>query len=113
MTNTLKNAASAATTTKTTCTRRRFGTVIQTQAPAIVPRFMGYKQAAIYSGLGERVLQLYVAAGHIRASHCRAPGNSRGRTLLDRASIDEFIERGIGAPPTELAMNANRKGSLS
>lgn len=71
-------------------------------------RWLTYKNASRYSGLGVRVLQNYAKAGFIRSSNACAPGCSRGRRLIDRRSLDAFIEAGVGAPPTTLAMNAKR-----
>jgi hypothetical protein len=82
----------------------------RTKPPSITPRWLTYEQAAIYSGLGTRVLENHVRAGFIRSSNACAPGATRGRRLLDRLSLDEFIEAGVGKAPTELAMNSNRKG---
>jgi len=73
------------------------------------PRWMGYAMASHYSGLGQRVLQNHVAAGFIRSSNAVAPGSTRGRRLIDRESLDAFIEAGVGSK-TELVMNANRGG---
>jgi hypothetical protein len=80
---------------------------------SVTPHWLTYEQAAIYSGLGIRVLQNHVRAGFIRSSNACAPGASKGRRLLERASIDAFIEAGVGKPPAELAMNAKRKGGKS
>ena len=80
------------------------------QSQTITPRWLTYDQAAIYSGLGTRVLENHVRAGFIRSSNACAPGATRGRRLLDRLDLDRFIEAGVGKAPTELAMNANRKG---
>lgn len=72
----------------------------------ITPRWFTYSQATAYSGIGERTLQNHIRAGHIRSSNCCAPGSTRGRRLIDRKSLDAFIEAGVGAPPTRLAMNS-------
>ena len=71
-------------------------------------RWLTLEAAAIYSGIGARTLQSRIKDGAIRSSNCCAPGASRGRRLIDRESLDSFIESGVGAPPTALAMNANR-----
>jgi len=76
----------------------------------ITPRWLTYEQAAVYSGLGCRVLENHVRAGYIRSSNACAPGATRGRRLLSRESLDKFIEAGIGKPPSVLPMNSNRKG---
>jgi hypothetical protein len=77
---------------------------------SITPRWLGFDQAAIYSGLGIRVLQNHVKAGFIRSSNACAPGASRGRRLIDRESLDAFIEAGVGKTAV-LAMNSGRGGA--
>lgn len=83
---------------------------MSTQAHPITPRWLGYEQAAIYSGLGIRVLQNHAKAGFIRSSNACAPGSTRGRRLIDRESLDAFIEAGVGKTAV-LAMNSNREGA--
>jgi hypothetical protein len=78
---------------------------------AITPRWLTYDQAALYSGLGIRVLQNHTKAGFIRSSNVCAPGCVRGRRLIDRESLDAFIEQGVSRAPTALAMNVNRRGA--
>ena len=77
---------------------------------SITPRWLTYKQAAIYSGLGTRVLENHVRAGFIRSSNACAPGATRGRRLLDRLALDQFIESGVGKAPSVLAMNKKHNG---
>ena len=72
----------------------------------ITPRWLTYASAAKYSGLSARTIQNYVNAGHVQSSNVMAPGATRGRRLIDRASLDAFIERGLSAPKTTLAMNS-------
>lgn len=74
------------------------------------PRWLTFQKASFYSGLGERVLQNHVKNGFIRASNVCAPGATRGRRLIDRESLDAFIEAGVGKK-SELAMNSNRGGN--
>jgi hypothetical protein len=74
----------------------------------IAPRWLGLKQAEIYSGIGLRCLQNYIAAGLIRSSNVIAPGNTRGRRLVDRESLDAFIEEGVKRAPAQIVMNSNR-----
>ena len=106
-----KTAATAATTKTTTKSTRRFGTVTHKQAPAIAPAWLTYSAAERYSSIGARTLQERVREGVIRSSNVCAPGASRGKRLLCRASLDAFILAGVDAPPTALAMNANKKGA--
>lgn len=67
---------------------------------------MGIHQAALYSGVSSRLIENWIRAGLIRSSNVIAPGSTRGRRLIDRESIDAFIEAGVSNPPARLAMNA-------
>lgn len=78
-------------------------------AIAIAPRWLTLAAAAAYSGLNARTIQLHIARGLIRSSHVKAPEASRGRRLVDRLSLDEFIEAGVSVPPAVLAMNQNHR----
>jgi hypothetical protein len=73
----------------------------------ITPRWLSYKGASHYSGLSIRVLQDHVKGGRIVASNVIAPGATRGRRVISRESLDQFIEQGIGRVST-LSMNLNR-----
>ncbi|MEI6654167.1 MAG: helix-turn-helix domain-containing protein [Verrucomicrobiota bacterium] len=77
-----------------------------TSQSTITRRWLTYELAEIYSGIGARTLQNHIRAGHIRSSNACAPGATRGRRLIDRESLDAFIEAGVGAPMTQLAMNS-------
>lgn len=77
----------------------------------IEPRWLTYEGAERYSGLNKRTLQNYVKDGHVRSSNVKQPGATRGRRLIDRQSLDEFIEGGISEPPTDLAMNRKKRAS--
>jgi hypothetical protein len=70
----------------------------------ITPRWLTLTQASIYSGLGTRVLQNCIQAELIRSSLVCAPGSTRGRQLVDRESLDAFIEAGV-SKGTDLPMN--------
>jgi len=80
---------------------------------SILPRWLTLEGASTYSGLTIRTLQNYIAAGHVRSSNVVAPGNTRGRRLLDRASLDAFIEEGLTRPPSDIPMNRGRKTKRS
>lgn len=84
---------------------------MRNKASSITPRWLSYDQAANYSGLGKRVLQNHVKAGYVRSSNCIAPGCSRGRRLIDRESLDAFIEAGVDRPPSDLVMNRDRSSA--
>jgi len=81
-------------------------------AQLIAPRWLTLDKAAAYCGLGQRCLQNYIKAGHIRSSNAVAPGATRGRRLIDRESLDAFIEAGVGGK-TMLIMNENRPARAS
>ena len=77
------------------------------------PRWLTYQAAKNYCGISNRTHQNYENAGLITAANVIQPGHRWGRKLLDRYSLDVFIEAGVGRPPTELAMNLNRNTSHS
>jgi hypothetical protein len=89
--------------------KNQFVGALGKKAHSITPRWLTYDQAAIYSGLGTRVLENHVRYGFIRSSHACAPGATRGRRLICRESLDAFIEAGVNRPPLELAMNSKQK----
>ena len=86
---------------------------MQTKKHAIIPKWLTLEGASTYSGLTIRTLQNYIAAGHVRSANVVAAGNSRGRRLVDRASLDAFIEQGLTRPPSEIVMNRGRKTKSS
>jgi hypothetical protein len=88
-------------------------THLQKQQHAISPRWFTLEGASTYSGLTIRTLQNYIAAGHVRSATVVAAGKSRGRRLVDRASLDAFIEQGLTRPPSEIVMNRGRKTKRS
>jgi hypothetical protein len=74
----------------------------------ITPRWLTLKGAARYSGLSERTIVNYIKDGLIVSSNVIRPGASRGRRLVDRISLDAFIEAQIGKT-CEIAMNRHRQ----
>ena len=68
------------------------------------------KAAATYSGLSIRLIQDYVKTGLVVASHVTKPGASRGRTLVELASLDRFIRQGIGGK-ADIKLNTHREDS--
>ena len=68
------------------------------------PRWGKKAVASRYSGLSVRLLDDLVARDIVRSSLVRQPGCERGVRLIDLASLDEYIERGIGQT-TDLEMN--------
>lgn len=75
---------------------------------SIVPRWLTLKGAAIYSGLSERTIENYIKADLIISSNVVMPGASRGRRLVERESLDAFIEQFIGGR-SDIAMNRDRQ----
>jgi hypothetical protein len=66
------------------------------QANNTRPKWLTYQTAPRYCGLCARTLQNYEKAGLIRVANVIMPGSKRGRKLIDRESLDEFIEANIG-----------------
>jgi hypothetical protein len=56
------------------------------------PRWLKVDAAVIYSGISRAVLYRILAEGKIRSSSLRSPGALRGIRLIDRASLDAYIE---------------------
>jgi len=78
---------------------------VQTAPPA---RWLSVKSAAAYCGVSDRTLETWDAKGLIRSSNVVMPGASKGRRLIDRESLDAFIESHIATPPAVLAMNGKK-----
>ena len=66
------------------------------QSDKIKPKWLTYQTAPRYCGLCEGTLRNYEKAGLIRVANVIIPGSKRGRKLIDRESLDEFIEASIG-----------------
>lgn len=77
------------------------------KSETITPRWLTLEGAATYSGLTSRTIQNYIAAGHVRSSNVIAAGKTRGRRLVDRLSLDSFLEQGVSLPPAEIVMNTS------
>ena len=72
------------------------------------PRWLSLASAAVYAGVSKRLVEIWERDGHIRAARLITPGNMRGRTLVDRESLDAFIESYVGTPPAAIKMNERR-----
>jgi molybdenum-dependent DNA-binding transcriptional regulator ModE len=59
----------------------------------IAPQWLTIEGATRYSGLSDGTIWTYIREGHIVSSNIVLPGNIRGRRLINRASLDAFIER--------------------
>ena len=73
---------------------------MDTQHNTYEKKWLTLQAAAAYSGLNIRTLQNYAREGLIIASTVKQPGASRGRRLVKKQSIDDFIEAGIGETST-------------
>ena len=78
------------------------------QPSATQGRWISFQAASPYTGVSVRTLQNWDKAGHLRVANV-TPAGTRGRRLIDRASLDQFIESFIGAPPSKIGMNKNRE----
>jgi hypothetical protein len=56
------------------------------------PRWLKVGAAVNYSGISRAVLYRILAEGKIRSSSLRSRGALRGIRLIDRASLDAYIE---------------------
>jgi hypothetical protein len=59
----------------------------------ITPQWLTIEGVRQYSGLSSNTIYKYVHSGHIVNALVKLPGNTRGRRLINRASLDAFIER--------------------
>ena len=74
----------------------------------ITPRWLTLEGAARYCGVSSRTIENYIKDGLIVSANVIRPGASRGRRLVDRCSLDSFIEQFIGMK-CEIAMNRQKK----
>lgn len=68
--------------------------------------------AAQYAGVSERLVELWLAAGTIKTTLVRMPGKRRGVRLVNRESLDSFLEEGVGEV-VDLEMNRKGKGNTA
>jgi hypothetical protein len=74
-------------------------------------RWLSLQDSAHYAGTSKRLIELWEKAGHIRVARVITPGHTKGRVLVDRESLDSFIESYIGTPPADIAVvKHNREG---
>ena len=71
--------------------------------------WMTYKGGASYSGLSTRLLEDAVKDNLIVSSLVTKPGATRGRRLINRASLDAWIEAGIGSAAELPQFNAGKE----
>ena len=58
----------------------------------ITPQWLTIEGARRYSGLSDGTIYAYIRAGYVVSAMVTLPGNRRGRRLINRASLDAFIE---------------------
>ncbi len=58
----------------------------------IAPQWLTIEGATRYSGLSDGTIRTYIREGHIVSANIVLPGNRRGRRLINRPSLDAFIE---------------------
>lgn len=68
------------------------------------PRWLSYESAAAYSSFCSGHLERLAKAGLIKSHNVRMPGASRGRRVIDRHSLDSYIESS-GDDPSPIVMN--------
>lgn len=79
-----------------------------TKIDTIEPRWLTLQNAASYTGVSQQTLRNWAKAGHIRLVNV-TPMGGRGRVLIDRLQLDEFILTYVGAPASEIVMNSTGK----
>ncbi len=62
----------------------------------LTKRWASIRDAATYSGLSKRTIEVLIKDNLIRSACPKRKGASRGRRLIDLRSLDEWIESGIG-----------------
>lgn len=85
--------------------------VKQAQKSTPSARWLTFQAGAKYVGVSERTLENWEKLGCFKVARVIAPGKTKGRALIDRESLDDYITQFIGNPPAEIAMNANRGGA--
>jgi hypothetical protein len=64
-------------------------------APKLEARWLRVPAAVVYSSLSRARLYSLLAEGQIRSASIRASGRQRGIRVIDRLSIDQFLEKNI------------------
>jgi hypothetical protein len=66
------------------------------ESQRLVPRWLRIPHAVAYSGISRSKLYELFAEGQIRAASVQGKGSRKGIRLIDRVSLDEFLERQLG-----------------
>ncbi len=81
----------------------------------ILPRWMKLKDAQKYCGLHERTIRRHIDAGLVKSKMVKQPDDQRGVRVVDRESLDAFIE-GCDDKAADVAFaryKRNQKGAAS
>jgi hypothetical protein len=73
---------------------------------SLYQRWLSLAQAGHYSGITDRTLRNWEAAGMLRFHRIIQPGAVRGSVRIDRLELDSLIEKSV-APASTLHMNQN------
>jgi hypothetical protein len=73
------------------------------------PRWLSYQGASDYCSLSARDIQELVKLKLVRSKNVLKPGAERGRRVIDRLSLDEYIE-GQGDEISDAASRRKQKG---
>ena len=68
-------------------------------------RWTRIQEAANYSGLTPQIIRNYARKGVLRLRHVRAPGSTKGPTLVDLRELDASIDA-ASAIPARIAVNS-------
>ena len=71
-------------------------------------RWMTFQSAAKYLGVHIRTVENWEKLGCFKVARVIAPGKVKGRVLIDRHSLDAYIEQFVGASPQVIPMNTQR-----
>ena len=66
----------------------------------ILPKALTFQNASAYSGVSQGTLRNYEKAKLIRVFNVIIPGQTRGRKLIDRQSLDDLLEGNVGTITT-------------
>jgi len=66
------------------------------ESQRLMPRWLRIPHAVAYSGISRSKLYELFAEGQIRAASVHGKGSRKGIRLIDRVSLDEFLERQLG-----------------
>jgi hypothetical protein len=72
-----------------------FSHEIAQSLPTWLPRWFRVPVAVDYSGLSRAKLYVLMAEGQIKSASVRLKGRRRGIRVVDRLSIDEFLEKNL------------------